>query len=425
MKLETLLPLLNQWWKNGRVGSEKAMTYKRVQFEKLVELLDERQIIIVTGLRRVGKSTMLFQSIEKTINIGVDPLKILYFTFDESVDEVSEVLEAYRLITDSDWRKDKIYVFLDEIQKLHGWSSQIKMLYDNFPNIKFVISGSAGLNMEIDAIKDLAGRYSFIDVLPLYLKEFAEMYSGHSIGKREILRDEMDVMINKFIRRPFPEIVHWEDESRILEYVRSMVVEKMIYSDLPRFTKDFRPELASTLLRIFMSQVGMILNIDGLARDLGVSKTILNTHIHYLEFARLIKVISNYRPSIMSRSRKLRRVYPYHIALTTPFKYNIEIGKIFEVQTRTYLGLNDYWRKGKKEIDFIKIDGDTLIPIEVKSSKNVDPSMNKVLDHFMDRYEISRGVLIHGDTRIHEFELNGDRIIRAVPLEKVLWDGFL
>lgn len=235
----------------------------------------------------------------------------------------------------------------------------------------------------------------------------------------------MDVIINKFIRRPFPEIVHWEDESRVLEYVRSMVIEKMIYSDLPRFTKDFRPELASTLLRIFMSEVGMILNTDRLARDLGVSKNVLNKHIHYLEFARLIKVISNYRPSIMSRSRKLRRVYPYHIALTTPFKYNIERGKVFEVQTRTYLGLNDYWRKGNREIDFLKIDGDTLIPIEVKSSKKVDPSMSKVLNYFMEKYDISRGVLIHGGTGIQEFEFNDDRIIQAVPLEKVLWDGFL
>jgi len=423
MRIEELLPLLNEWWQRGVISNDKAKTYKRIYFENLSSLLDERQIVIVTGLRRVGKSTLLYQAIDKLLSAGTNPLNILYFTFDESVDEIHEVLKEYRRLTDTNWKEERIYVFLDEIQKHPGWSSEVKLLYDNFPKIKFIISGSASLNMEIDAIKDLAGRYFFIDMLPLFLKEFAEMYMDRKIEKPAIFRDELDFLLPKFTRRPFPEIIKWEDESKILEYIRSLVIEKVIYTDLPQIVKDFRPELANGLLRIFMNEVGMILNVDAMSRDIKVSKSVLNEHIHYLEFARLIKVVRNFRPSIMAESRKMKRIYPYHISLTTPFKYTIEEGKVFESQTRTYLKLKHYWRKDKKEVDFLKIERNEIIPIEVKSGKNIKPKMYKTLKEFMHENNVSEGVLIYGGTESHTEALDEEYKISVIPMNKILWDG--
>jgi predicted AAA+ superfamily ATPase len=59
-----------------------------------------------------------------------------------------KILDVFRSITKVNWEKEKIFVFLYEIQKVKGWSLQLKQLYDNFPNIKFVVSGSASLELE-------------------------------------------------------------------------------------------------------------------------------------------------------------------------------------------------------------------------------------------------------------------------------------
>jgi predicted AAA+ superfamily ATPase len=92
----------------------------------------------------------------------LDPLDAVYFSFDERVESVRAVLDSYREITGRDYESRKIYVFLDEIQKLKQWAEQVKIFYDNFPNLKFFLSGSAALPLEKEARTTLVGRAFYI-----------------------------------------------------------------------------------------------------------------------------------------------------------------------------------------------------------------------------------------------------------------------
>ena len=422
MRLNELLPLLNEWWRSGSINRGKARSYKRMYFKDLLSRLDERQTVIITGLRRVGKTTLMYQAIEHLISSGTEPKNILYFTFDERVEEVLDVFKEFRKLTGTDWKTESTYVFLDEIQKHRNWSSKIKILYDTHPNIKFVISGSATLKMEVDAMKDLAGRYFFIDMLPLSLKEFVELHMGREIENPDLFSDDIENLLGQFIRKPYPEIIAVEDETRVLEYIKSIVIEKVIFADLPQIKGNFRPEFANALLNMFMSEPGMILNLDNLAKDLKVSKSVLHEHMHYLEFARLIKIVKNFRPSVMAESRKMKRVYPYHISLTTPFKYHQEVGKILECQIRTYLKLEHYWRKGNKEVDFLDVRGNEIIPIEVKWGKKIKTQVFKKMKVFMEKHRIHRGILIYGGNESYEHVLDGLQKVSVIPATKILWD---
>ncbi len=422
MEIRELLPLLNDWWLEGSVSPEKSKPYKRTYFDALEELLPQRQAVLITGLRRVGKTTMMYQSIERLISHGTNPKNILYLTFDERVDELLDVFREYRKLTDINWKTEKIYVYLDEIQKLPGWSSKIKIFYDSHPNIKFVISGSASLRMEKDAVRNLAGRYFFIDMLPLSLREYAEMYLEKEIGNLDLYRDEIDYLFPRFVNHPFPEIIKFEDEARTLEYINSIVIEKIVYADLPQIERNFRPELARSMLNIFMHEVGMTLNLDSLSRDMHVSKKAISDHLHYLEFARLIKLVRNFRPSIMAESRKLKRVYPYHIALAAPYKHDIDKGKVYECLVRTYFGLEHYWRKKGREVDFLKIEGKTVIPIEVKSGKKVRSGTYRTLARFMEKYDVGQGILIYGGRKDY---VKKEPNISVTPIIDALWHGNL
>lgn len=70
-----ILEILNSWWKEGNISKELALVYKRKVFAKIKRLLKTRQIIVISGLRRVGKSTLMYQLIEELMNSKVRRLE--------------------------------------------------------------------------------------------------------------------------------------------------------------------------------------------------------------------------------------------------------------------------------------------------------------------------------------------------------------
>jgi predicted AAA+ superfamily ATPase len=98
----------------------------------------------------------MFQLIDELLR-ETKPSRILYYSFDEGPRDVLDLFKGFQKLTKTEWKKEKIFVFLDEIQKLKNWSSKIKLIYDHFTNVKFMISGSASLMLESEAIENLAG----------------------------------------------------------------------------------------------------------------------------------------------------------------------------------------------------------------------------------------------------------------------------
>ena len=406
--MEKLVSLLNEWWVDGKV--RQAKEYKRRVFGDALELLDEkyRQIMVISGLRRVGKSILMFQLIERLIKSGVEPRKIFYFSFDERVEDLFELLNTYSVLTKFDWRKERVYMFFDEIQKLKDWSSKIKLLYDNFPNLKIAVSGSASILIEREALSNLAGRHFLIKMEPLSLKEFFELKKGRKVDDPEVWKNDVKMIFEEYLLKPLPEIVEW-NEQLVREYIRSNVVEKVVRRDLPEIFGNVNSSLLLSLLEIFCSQPGVILNLDSFSSNLRVSKKTLIEHIGYLENSYLIRVVRNLRGSNLVASRKLRKVYPYHWCLIYSLfnKDEVEAGKFYECVVASLFDAKYYWRDGDKEVDFML----GKIPVEVKAGRKVYDWDLKNLKYFMRRFNVSEGVLIyHGN----EFE-EADGI-KIVPL---------
>jgi hypothetical protein len=409
-----ILELLNEWWLRGSVSKEKAKPYKRKIFPELEKLMEPRQMLILTGLRRVGKSTLIYQMIEELIAGGTDPAKILYFSFDQKVEEPLRILEEYQKLTRVHWKEDKVFVFFDEVHKMDGWSAKIKLLYDSLPNLKLVLSGSASIMIEKEAIQNLAGRYFLREVNPLTLGEFAELSLGKKVENLEIWRGELDAIFPLYLKRPFPEIVKWEDEGRVSEYIKELVIEKASKVDLPDIFKHVKTSLLSTLLENFMGRPGSVLNVSSLSRDLRVHKLTLEEHISFLEFAKLIRTVKNFRPSTRAESRKMKKIYPTHIALSFPFRPSLEKGEIFETLIASALDLRNYWRKNSKEVDFVKRNG-ALLPIEVKAKPEVRKDDLKNLLYFMEKYGADKGLLVYDGSEKRSVEMNS-KVVEMVPL---------
>lgn len=388
--MKELLRLANEWWTSKAISEEKAKPYRRKQFKELLDLLEYRQVVILTGLRRVGKSTLLFQLISELLK-KVNEKTILYFNFDERTAEPLEALKDYGEITGTDWKKETCFIFFDEIQKVRDWSSKIKMLHDNLPNLRIFVSGSASLLLESQAISNLSGRYFALEIPPLSLREFAEIYLGKDINRLELYRDEIKKLFPLYIKRPFPEIVKWTDERRVYEYVKELVVDKVLRVDLPNIFK-INISLLSTLAELFLRDPGTILNLTDLAKDLKVHKLTLESHLFYLEFAKVIRIIKNFRPSVRAESRKMPKVYPFHISLSFPYYPSLDKGNIFE--TLIAPKARNYWREGFREIDFIERDKQ-LLPVEVKSTENLKKEDFRNLLYFAKKYKVKEARIVY------------------------------
>ena len=398
-----MLLLNNPWWKTGSISKEKAKEYLRFCFKEIRDLIKYRQIVILTGLRRVGKTTLMYQTIRELLK-KTKPKKILYFSFDEKLVEPITILKEYEKLTDVNWKKERIYVFFDEIQRLKDWSLKIKQIYDSLPNIKIFLSGSASLAIESDVIRNLAGRYFLREIPPLTLKEFFELYFKRELDNFELYRDDLEKIFPYYIKKPFPEIVEWKNEKRVYEYIRELVIDKVVKIDIPEIFNKVRIHLLSTLVNEFFSNPGEILNIDSLSKSLRIHKTIIEQHIDYLGFAKMIKLVKNYRPSIRATSRKLKKVYPYNVSLCFPFYPDLTKGEIYESLIAS-LDIETYWRKGNKEVDFIKFKDKKIIPIEVKAKEDLKKEDTQNLVYFLKRYNIKEGIVVYlGENRIKKID---------------------
>lgn len=390
--IKETLEFLNPWWKNGKVSEELAKEYKRSFFDKSVSMRSYRQIIILSGLRRVGKTTVLYQNIQELLK-DQDPKRIVYFNFDKEITDILDLLNNYSDLTKIDYKNEKIFIFLDEVTKLKDWARQLKLIYDSLPNIKFFISSSSSINLEQDAIRELAGRYFLINVFPLNFREFLELKKLNKyIENRELYKKELDREFGLYFLRSFPETVFWEDELLIKDYLKTTIIDKIVKTDLSLKFKNLNLTLLKNLIDLFYSEPGFYLDYEKLSKDLQVAKKTLYKHIFYLEFCYLIRIVKNFRPSTLSTKRKMQRVYPYWWNLSISFCSNQD--KLLENYIASIKNLKFYWRDANKEIDFIEIIDREMYAYEIKNKTKIEESDIKNLNFFNNKYGAKRLSLV-------------------------------
>lgn len=411
------LERFNEWWFTGKVRKELALPFKRYAFKRMIESLRDRQVLIVTGLRRVGKTTLLYQVIEKLLE-SEDPSKILYFSFEESSANIKDVLNFYeRKVLKKPFEEvGRAFIFFDEVQYVRNWASVVKQFYDLYPNLKFFLSGSSSLLISKDAREKLVGRFFFLELKPLTFLEFLEMKNvGPKVG---FSSRRMEAYFLDYLRKSgFPEIVDWDNELKIAEYVKNSVIDRVVLRDIPFMFRSRDMMLLDMIVKLIISNPGLIVNVNSLSKDWGRSKITISNYLKFLEISLLIRSLSNFRPAFLSSSRKLKKFYPAMPSLI--FSYSREnfernLGVVLETYVVNALNANYYFRKGKKEIDVI-LKNDEILPIEVK--ENVSENDIKKFSDLLRYINLKRGFMISLN---QEIKKNNIDIFPAYSIEKNL-----
>lgn len=394
---ERILKILrsyNPWWVSGAVNPGFCPTYKRFSYYEAMKRLQETQVrrtVVLTGARRVGKTTIQFQMIDALLRQGIAPHRIVFVSMDHPMLElagVDEILECYHgnICADQD-----AYYFFDEIQYAEDWAQWLKTLYDTQPTTKIVATGSASPALVRGSTESGAGRWSVIQVPTLSFYEYCALIGvpdlqleptlkpsallGMDQWQRGQAMSKMAAVQNHFIRYlqvgGFPELALAKNDLLAEQVMREDVVDKVLKRDLPAL---YKIRNVTELERIFLylcSVSSEVVAIDAVAKELnGVSRPTVQNYIDYLESANLIyqsypvdlagKKVLKASPKIYIADAAIRNaVLMDSDLLTNP----VEMGKMVETavykhmaafyyQKATRVG---YYRGGRKnkEIDIV------------------------------------------------------------------------
>lgn len=158
----------NPWWASGSVPEELICINRREYIGKITGCFKDQKLLAILGIRRSGKSTLIYQSIKYLLDNGTDPKNIFYINADDfekpgraNLEEALDFCQQNNMVSLKD---KKNYVFIDEIQNVRGWQQLLKKYYDLKYASKFIVSGSSSSLIYKNSSESLAGRISFIDV---------------------------------------------------------------------------------------------------------------------------------------------------------------------------------------------------------------------------------------------------------------------
>lgn len=389
-----VLTAYNPWWKTGIVNPKMSKTYKRFAFHEAMQRINEkdiRRLVVLTGTRRVGKTTIQYQMIESLLNSGVSPQRIVFVSMDHPMLKLSQFQEILECYHENIYPEQDVYYFFDEVQYAQDWDRWLKTIYDTQPDTHVVATGSASPALMKGSRESGAGRWSIIQVPTLSFYEYCELLGVDKpeipedlkvtslMNKTQIERGQIMMQLSKvqnhFMRYlqvgGFPELALADNDILAQQIMRDDVVDKVLKRDLPSL---YKIRNATELERIFLYLCNVsseIVSIEAITKELnGVSRTTVENYISYLESANLIyqswpvdmagKKVLKASPKIYIADAAIRNAVLMDDSIMTD---TTEMGKVVETavykhiaafyyQFATSVG---YFRGGKKnkEIDVV------------------------------------------------------------------------
>lgn len=443
--------------------------FQRTLLDELKKWLPRKEILAIKGPRQSGKTTLLMMLRDYLLKEKkVNPKNIVFLTFEdrEILEKFSASAKDFVQSFIGNRKNEKFYFLIDEVHYLPEAGQKLKLLYDLFENIKFIVTGSSSprpshgclilrdeergsLELTGKTAKFLVGRMFSFYLYQCSFEEFIKVKSqqlnnvhqekkntiAEFITKNKNFHLKEDIFCDDFkkyfdeysLYGGYPEVIK-TDEPETKKMILKNIFETYITKDIVELLRINNISKFRTVVLLLANQIGNLINYNTLSTD---SRSYFREIKHYLSILEETFVISLLRPYFKNKITELKK-NPKVYFIDTGLR-NYAINNFNEINIRSDTGqlienisfaqlkmryqdfLIKYWRTlAKAEVDFILDLGGEIIPIEVKYYHLSEPKISRGLRNFIGEYNPKK-VLVLTKGFIGEQKI-GISIIKFIPV---------
>jgi predicted AAA+ superfamily ATPase len=402
-----------KYWGGERVSNLMPENFvERDIGTRLLEAMENSKVVFLYGPRQSGKSSLVGWAIHKLLERGV-PLQNMNYAVMDFLDLhplISDTRKLIRLLREESTGKERVYLFIDEVQRLENAGLLLKQVADARMDIQIVATGSSIIRMKEKIQEHLTGRKIELTLCPFSFMEFLKARKG--LPENRIRRygiEEVGDFVDLYGQRVSS---HWQEYIRIGGYpeaVTSGKAEEWLYSSL--FSTYLERDVASLLsnanyqkfqdyVRVIASEIGSIYNRQSIARTMGRDARTIEKFEEILTITFILHKLTPFYTNIRKELSKAPRFYFWDTGfrnfISGELQDTFATGALLEnavvsEMLKRYTAGNPplhWWRtKGGAEVDIVIIKGNRRIPIEIKGTRDKKPRLTRSFTSFIRNYE--------------------------------------
>ena len=387
---------------------------------------------LIIGPRRVGKTTVLYQTVRRLLDQGVDPWRIWWLRMDHPLLIQTDLGRMVRtLLDDADASfEHPVYLMLDELMYADRWDLWLKTFYDERWPIRAAATSSAAAALREGKLESGVGRWSeqymgpclFPEYLTLAGRPRPEIEAGSTLAEtlrslpggqpapRELNPERRRYMLVGGFPQLYTRSLREEEVAeqsivlRSQQFLRGEVVERAVYKDAGASSGGGNPKTVERILYVFAGQITGILSPARICSEQGISQPTFERYLSYFERAFLVFTLPNFSGREANIRRRGRKLYFVDGAVRNAVLQRdisllddpVEIGSLLENLAASSLhalavgsGVRlHHWRDGNKEVDLIFDPPTDPLAFEIASSPNHSRAGLRAL---IQRHERFRG----------------------------------
>ncbi|MCK4397364.1 MAG: ATP-binding protein [Methanophagales archaeon] len=394
---------------------EKDRGIERESLGEIRKYLKIPHVVIISGVRRSGKSTLLTQIISQWFDenfyyLNFEDERLISFSAEEDFDRLYQVfLELYGA---------QRTFFLDEIQNVQGWERFVRRMYER--GFKFFITGSNARLLSRELATHLTGRHLMKEIYPFSFREYLRFKKiGLKKNFEYITEERVKVMKNlaQYIEEGgFPEYLKYLEKDILRRLFSDVIFRDILVRYGVRETKTFQE-----IVNYLVANVSNTISYNRLKNifNLGSVNTVKN-YTEYLENCFLIFFVNQFSYSGSKQSKSPKKVYCIDTGLrnAVSFKFSADIGRaienlvFIELKRRSSEAEIYYW-KNKGEVDFVINEGlhiKELIQVCYSMDEKTEEREVRSLIKAMDEFKLKKGLVITEDLD-KEVEVDNKKIV--------------
>jgi predicted AAA+ superfamily ATPase len=332
-------------------------------------LASNRKIVVLLGARQTGKTTLSNQILldmpGKILKINGDEIKYTELLSSRDFSKMKLLLDGYDVL------------FIDEAQRIPDIGINLKIIYDNMPEMKMLITGSSSFELANQVKEPLTGRTSTLKMMPFSLQEMQQNMTVFDIQQR---------MEEFMLYGLYPEITHYANSGEKERYLTELSTS-YLYKDVLELSNIRNSSKISNLLKLLAFQIGREVSLNEIGQSLGMSQETVSNYIDLMEKSFIVFRLSGFSRNLRKEVAKRDKIYFWDLGVRNciiqnfaPLSSRTDVGEMWEnivvTERIKYLCNNQltansyFWRTYTgAEIDYVEEKNGELFAYEIKYSK--------------------------------------------------------